>query len=180
MRYSPPILNLGTKRWVIRFTPRPLYLQGKSPHPPLTGRTADHRAGLHALDTPKCLLPFREPKVSSVFQAVLKSLYWATLTSNTLRRCHKNNKSILLHSETPSDVSTAHKLVYNISCKDYRTSSPLKQRMVIYDRKGRVASEVCNTPIGMPILWNIWRISKPILRSAILTRTQMQIWERVT
>jgi hypothetical protein len=31
MKYSPRILNLGTKSWVISFTNRPLYLRGKSP-----------------------------------------------------------------------------------------------------------------------------------------------------
>jgi hypothetical protein len=30
--------------------------------------------------------------------------------------------------------------------------SPLEQRMVIYDPTGRVASEVCNTRIRVPIL----------------------------
>jgi len=33
---DPLFLNLGTRwRWVVSFTPRPLYLQGKSPWYPL-------------------------------------------------------------------------------------------------------------------------------------------------
>jgi hypothetical protein len=36
---APRILNLGTRwRWVVRFTPRPLYPQGKSPWYPLHRR----------------------------------------------------------------------------------------------------------------------------------------------
>jgi hypothetical protein len=36
---APHILELGTRwRWVVNFTPRPLYLQGKSPWYPLDRR----------------------------------------------------------------------------------------------------------------------------------------------
>jgi hypothetical protein len=93
-------------------------------HTPLTGSPAAHRTGLRVLDVTK-LFPFREPKVSSFFQTVLKSSNWANLTSNILRLCViKYNRNILLHSKTPSDVSSVHKLVYHISCKDYRTPVP--------------------------------------------------------
>jgi hypothetical protein len=45
---DPRFLDLGTSwRWVVSFTPRPLYPQGKSPWYPLYRRWLDPRTGLY-------------------------------------------------------------------------------------------------------------------------------------
>jgi hypothetical protein len=55
---APRILNLGTRwRWVVGFTPRPLYPQGKSPRYPLDRRLGGTRAVLGAVDEEKNSLP---------------------------------------------------------------------------------------------------------------------------
>lgn len=125
MRYSPCILNPGTKSWVSSFTPRPLYLRWKSPPYPSSRTYCGPQGRFACFEYTETSSALPEQKVSSVFQTVLKSLYWATLTSSILRLAViKYNRSMLLHSKTPSDISSAHKLVYNIPCKNYRTPVP--------------------------------------------------------
>jgi hypothetical protein len=71
---APRILDPGTKwRWVVRFTPRPLYPQGKSPRYPLDRRWVGPRTVLDAVAKRKIPSPRREsnsrtPIVQSVAQ----------------------------------------------------------------------------------------------------------------
>jgi hypothetical protein len=58
---APLILDLGTRwRWVVSFTPRPLYPQGKSPLYPLDRMLGGPRAVLDAVSERKIPSPCRE------------------------------------------------------------------------------------------------------------------------
>jgi hypothetical protein len=55
---APLILDLGTTwRWVVNFTPRPLYFQGKSPWYPLD---MDPRTGMDTVVKKKIPTPCRD------------------------------------------------------------------------------------------------------------------------
>jgi hypothetical protein len=79
-RYIFTILDLGTRwRWVLSFTPRPLYTRGKNLRGTLWIRGwVDHRAGLDAVEERKILpLRNRTPVVPSV---VCRYTDWAIPT----------------------------------------------------------------------------------------------------
>jgi len=125
MRYNPSILNLRTKRWVISFTPRPLYLRGKCP-PYSSNRThcgPQGRSACFGYTEIRFALPGTESYFGLPGRTQINILSYLEI-QYIKTGCHKNNKSILLHSKTPSDVSSGLKLVYNISCKDYRITVP--------------------------------------------------------
>jgi hypothetical protein len=76
---APRILDLGTRwRWVVSFTPRPLYPQGKSPRYPLDRRLGgpQSRSGRSGEEKNSKPLPGLEPPV---IQPVVQ-LYTAELS----------------------------------------------------------------------------------------------------
>jgi hypothetical protein len=76
-RYGSTILDLGTRwRWVVSFTPLPLYTRGKSPRYPLDWEQGGHTVGLKAVVERKFLpLPGREPPLSSSVGGWRRNLY---------------------------------------------------------------------------------------------------------
>jgi hypothetical protein len=68
----PRILNRGTRlRWVVSFTPQPLYFQGSSPVIHWIGGLVGPRAGLDAVVKRKIPSPCRDSNPSSYFLNVL-------------------------------------------------------------------------------------------------------------
>jgi hypothetical protein len=131
---------------------------------PLTGYSVGYRAGLHVLEREKHFLPL--PGIENFLGFPDRSLV-ITLSylhlHYTKSGCRKICETVPLHSITASDV---------------RIQVP--SHFLFYDRKETIANEVYNTPIRVPILRDIWRFSKPILRFTIYTCTQTQIREGVT
>jgi hypothetical protein len=75
---TPHLLNHGSRwRWVVSFTPRPLYLRGKSPRYPLDRRLGgpQSRSG-HSGDEENKSLPFPAGNRTLVVQPIAPSLFW--------------------------------------------------------------------------------------------------------
>jgi hypothetical protein len=77
---APPILDLGTRwRWVVSFTPRPLYPQGKSPCHPLDRKLGGSQSRSGHSDEKKNSQPLpglKPPIIQPVAQRYATEPFW--------------------------------------------------------------------------------------------------------
>jgi hypothetical protein len=170
-RYSPIILHLGTKRWAVSFTTRPLYPQGKNLRYPLDRRMGVHQTRSGCCDVEKnhlpcwesnpvcsvrspslCRLSYRDSHsfISFVITAV-RSSHLAQISWKLYEISFKQSKIIILSQITYYD---------NLKAESFQCMSVISRGWHHLDSNSLVSLRTaCMDKTKIPSAWS-WKLTR--------------------